>query len=402
MTSKRQKIFDHMAMRATREAAKAKKTLDDIEKKLADLEKKQKDDAEQARQQKKYEDFMKPKSYPIAQGGSSVAGGNGVAGGGGNTILPPGTFTYSAGRGGMGGSWGPPPSGYASKYTYKAASPPTPAKPAKPKVPYSGMAGFSESGAPEDWDMAVGEVYGYRWWKLTVPASVCGFQDSQATHGTLTSKGLVGANDQLWQPGKNEAVCTANRYITKTWDALIDGTEVPDKHLPPETRWACGCGFWAYFDKNLDVAYHFNSLRGDIPCRSYQGPAELAVFGVVKGTGRVIIGEKGFRSQYAEILGLALPPVVHKQLGYWLVAADYSYHRDDDEFIIGGGGGGGGVYRAFGRDDYWRVEHHASDSERKARLATVEAFLVDGYPAAKIFSDVESLVKYFPPDVNYS
>lgn len=401
MTNKWQKIFDHAVALwpaqirlETGDKDKAEKTLDDIEKKLADLEKKQKDDAEQARQQKKYEDFMKPKSYPIVLGGSSVAGGG--AGGGGNTILPPGTFTNA--------SWGPPPSGltrpkhtykHTYKYTYKAAPPP-----AKPKVPYSGMAGFSESGAPDDWDMAIGEVYGYRWWKLTVPASVCGFQDSQATHGTLTSKGLVGANDQLWQPGKNEAVCTANRYITKAWDALIDGTEVPDKHLPPETRTACGCGFWAYFDKNLNVAYHFNSLRGDIPCRSYQGPAELAVFGVVKGTGRVIIGEKGFRSQYAEILGLALPPVVHKQLGYWLVAADYSYHRDDDEFIIGGGGGG--VYRAFGHDDYWRVEHHASDSERKARLATVEAFLVDGYPAAKIFSDVESLVKYFPPDVNYS
>lgn len=279
----------------------------------------------------------------------------------------------------------------------------TPA-PAKPVVKSNGMDGFSEKGEPDEWDMAIGEVYGYRWWQISLPAHVAGFLGVDDV--PIESPGLVGQNGHLWQPGKHEAKCT--RSGGQSWEELIVGQIT---HMPPEARVACGCGFWAYFDPQLDVSSHFGNLNKDQP---YQigWTVQLAVFGVVKGTGRVIIGEKGFRSQYAEIVGLALPDFVKAQLGYYMVAGTYN----NGHYSFTHGNGSHSTFNAmrsqapasfslvrpnlYGNGALQVVD--ASKTEVLARCATIEALLHDGYPDVKLFSDTDALTKYFPPDKNYA
>lgn len=241
----------------------------------------------------------------------------------------------------------------------------------------SGMAGFSESGAPREWDLAVGEIYGYRWWQIKVPAELAGFT-GYGEDFRFTENPLTGANNQRWKPGRNEAVCTNAYSKLPTWSDLLAGTD-PCEHEPPEIRTACGCGFWAYFDKDLNVDSVISGLTGDNPQRSGT-TVRLPVFGVIRGTGRVIIGTKGFRSQYAEIVGLCVSDRAKSQLRWWLVPA-----LEETWF----GSSGAAVIR------------QASDSERLGRIAAIEAVLSVSYPGARIFCDQEALAKYFPPDKNY-
>lgn len=266
----------------------------------------------------------------------------------------------------------------------------------------TGMSGFSEKGEPGEWDMAVGEVYGYRWWKIAVPARFAGYMD-KSEHGVEVSPApLIGANSQPWKPGKNEAVCTAYRTSVPTWDDLLAGRARGIVHEPPEYRTACGCGFWAYFDKDLDVDRVLGGLAGKNP-NLMSGTVWLPVFGVVKGTGRVIIGTKGFRSQYAEIIGLCVSDRARQQLSWYIREEKPSrpeYYWNNN--IVRAMSGPPGWYTDRGYLSSSRdVIRQASDKERLYRIATVEALLSTAYPDARIFSDQAALVKYFPPDKNY-
>jgi hypothetical protein len=62
----------------------------------------------------------------------------------------------------------------------------------------------------------------------------------------------------------------------------------------PATGGRCGCGFWAYWDMAGLSANRFSTSGRGLP-----------VLGVIEGTGRVLLGEKGFRSQRARITALA-------------------------------------------------------------------------------------------------
>lgn len=422
--SKWQKIVDHVAMQIMRDAQvpparvaatdAAKDKLDDIKKQAADAQLaniKMQQDAMTAALKAK-DDLLKKltQTYPQPGYNSYHGGGGGggaygpsfgfnsgvVSGGNGSAGGSSGSSPAGTSGGGGGGLWGPPPSGSsAPTYTQAAIPPPPPASPVKKPIVSNGMNGFSEKGEPDEWDMAVGEVFGYRWWKLQVPKCAVGYID--AADVPITSTGLLGQNGYLWMPGKQEAKCTRSAYGSLSWDELID-QNAPAKHEPPEARVSCGCGFWAYFDKMLDVSQHFSNLNKEVPFDS-AGFIELPVFGVVKGSGRVIIGEKGFRSQYAEVVGLALPDIVTKQLGWFLSSSSPSNFGRDQR---------GNMYHAnwtaapasFGRQPV--AIQPCSSTETKARLATIEALLTDGYQCARVFSDTGALTKYFPPDKNYA
>lgn len=116
----------------------------------------------------------------------------------------------------------------------------------------SHMKGFTEAGPTEEWDTSLGTVQGYRSW-------------------TYNPDGyIVGSYKSEWLPnGKDlyEATCPHGH------------TEVPY----PDN---CGCGFWAYWKETT---------------------ASRMVKGVIEGSGRVVVGSKGFRSQFAKITHLSHP-----------------------------------------------------------------------------------------------
>lgn len=96
-----------------------------------------------------------------------------------------------------------------------------------------------------------GFLRGFRAWGL-------GFQFDQPT--------LVGAvqTSFAWQPGRNEANCPVGPFSSN--------------HSSPSPK--CACGFYARFDEEHGY---------------------IGVKGIVKVTGDIVLGTKGFRAQYAEI-----------------------------------------------------------------------------------------------------
>ncbi len=273
------------------------------------------------------------------------------------------------------------------------------------KIPVSGMSGFSEKGQPQDWDLAIGEVYGYRWWKIQIPARFAGYLEApEKTVGPNTVR-LIGANNQPWGAGVQEAKCTSTFRAAPSWTDLLDGRAEAITHEPPEIREACGCGFWAYFDQFLPVTTHFGDLGGGKPYRTYGDMVEIPVFGVVKGSGRTIIGEKGFRCQYAEIVGLALPEIAQTQLSWnttdWQIA-DTARNQVRNTTFYNAVMGGPGWYETDGRTATPQHTIPAPRDEVMGRVAFVEGLLSTVYPDAKIMSDDTALRAYFPPDRNYS
>lgn len=165
------------------------------------------------------------------------------------------------------------------------------------------------SGLP--FDLAVGEIYGLRVWRVD-------------TYGRLRARHVTTAKP--WRPGVNVAECNAERSVdithyyqgrrivsgtskyrgngsTEYLFTLDDGSQVSTTDMP-ESRYeprpphevpdeSCKCGFYAYTE--LD----HNELD--------YNPAERMVIGVVKGTGRTLLGSQGFRSEKAEIVALVSP-----------------------------------------------------------------------------------------------
>jgi hypothetical protein len=136
-----------------------------------------------------------------------------------------------------------------------------------------GFDGEAHLDPEDDFEFAVGEVIGLRWWTLVKPPRDCRPREADSKWPV---KALTGSYGGAWQSGRNEAVCL--RYGRPSADS--------EHKIPWEP---CGCGYWAYWDLQS------------------HGASEIRVCGVVKGTGRTLIGTKGFRSQYAEIIALHVP-----------------------------------------------------------------------------------------------
>lgn len=131
--------------------------------------------------------------------------------------------------------------------------------------------------------------------------------------------------DYLWSPGLNVAACARNQdnYAInasqidsgtngETFELSFRGSQKPAiewddvrkklilhvlsyQMLPdtPETRHQvaqldCSCGFYGYFDATAADTYH--------------RPGH--VYGVIKGYGRVTVGDRGFRAEKAELVAL--------------------------------------------------------------------------------------------------
>jgi hypothetical protein len=136
-------------------------------------------------------------------------------------------------------------------------------KPATPQREHrsTGDAGFTEAGVPDGYDTAAGSVIGYRSWKVTTAPD--------GHHARY----LVGAYAVMWP----HADSPGHRYTAKCGSRGCES--VPNED-------GCGCGFWAYWEPGHS---------------SYQ----LTVIGAIEGSGKVILGEDGFRCQHAVIRGFA-------------------------------------------------------------------------------------------------
>lgn len=134
-------------------------------------------------------------------------------------------------------------------------------------------------------DFAVGEVYGLRMWRMD--------------HlGRLRARNWH--NAEPWRPGVNVAKCVPKQdedYLSSFMRAA--GMASPPKEKPKPTHDVpsenCTCGFYAYTDDRHaeTVSYHRNG--------------DPVILGIVKGSGRTLIGTQGFRCEKAEIVALRDP-----------------------------------------------------------------------------------------------
>jgi hypothetical protein len=269
------------------------------------------------------------------------------------------------------------------------------------------MSGFSEQGDIPNWDFSFGSVTGYRWWWWHVPPKFAGYLDDEWVTGGDTYSYLIGANRGEWTPGKIEAECRRSGYAA--FGTSVDASGLNVDHRSPEPN--CGCGFWAYFRQDLsmrDVLYQYPSpvitnepYIGNVPT------VKVPVLGVVEGSGRVIIGEKGFRSQYAQLRAVCLPEEAILAIKYWARKSDiqeYAYFTEDDfasndrfrdAIRRGDQYLGGQVVGGYSLRD-------ASDSEILTRLSVAEEVLNELYPGVKVCPDRASMMKQFPKDENYA
>jgi len=261
--------------------------------------------------------------------GSSAAGGSGYASGGGGSGYASGGIV--AGGGGAGGS-----------YSVTGRMPASSARLAPPGAG-RGMPGFADES--RDFDLAIGTVTGYRWWALAGPDFS---RDPLGADEHWPPALLTGATGKSWEAGVNEAHCN---YV--------------DAHEPPvevdEYGNGCGCGFWAYWvpqSHSLD-----------------RNPYALPVVGVIEGSGRTLIGPKGFRSQQARIAALHLP-----------------FRLEPDRFVYGG-------YR---RDTLTEAELTVAMDGAHAWMAVIEARLEQMYPGVQIFSELPAMLAAFPADPEYT
>jgi hypothetical protein len=121
--------------------------------------------------------------------------------------------------------------------------------------------------------LVAGTASGYRWWTMRAPQ--LHLDPSEA--GAGWEPGMLRGQKDFWQPGVNQARCMALG-------------ETHDPALIPED--SCACGYWAYWE----IQQHDLGMAGTLP-----------VVGVVRASGQVIMGPRGFRAQKAEITALHLP-----------------------------------------------------------------------------------------------
>jgi hypothetical protein len=298
----------------------------------------------------------------------SCSSGSGGAGGAGASA---GTYTYSAGGGGGATTFTPP----------------------------SWQPGGGNTPLPER-GTAAGYVIGYRWWTLAAPD----LNRSPATADQDWPPGLLRGMYDTWQPGVNHAVCKSSAQ---------------KNHAPGDVPVVGDyCGFWAYWlmqPHDIGVA-----------------PDKLPVCGVIRGYGRTIIAEHGFRCAKARIIALHVPitivPVSYAHPDP--AAAGSTAHHQDLAGSLARAGFTGRVinYGAPSYDDIvddaairalarqraeqdgqrcW--ESRQAELELAARaqdaaqawLAVISDRLEQTYPGARVFEDRDAMLACFPPDPVY-
>lgn len=129
-------------------------------------------------------------------------------------------------------------------------------------------------------DLAVGEVYGMRMWRMD-------------KYGRLYARNWKGT----WRPGVNVAKCIKREWVRSGPYVVSTGDfTFRENHEHPAPSESCSCGFYAYTDSFHAETQPFTESNG-----------EEVILGIIKGTGRTLIGTQGFRCEKAEIVALRDP-----------------------------------------------------------------------------------------------
>jgi hypothetical protein len=122
-------------------------------------------------------------------------------------------------------------------------------------------------------ELVAGTALGFRWWTMKAPQLYRNPADAAAGWEPSLLRGVK----DYWEPGVNLAKCMAV------------GVEHSFGEIPHD---ACACGYWAYWE----IQPHDMGAASSLP-----------VVGVVRASGQVTLGPRGFRAQKAEIIALHLP-----------------------------------------------------------------------------------------------
>lgn len=127
--------------------------------------------------------------------------------------------------------------------------------------------------------LVAGSIIGFRLWRVEM---------------SQRNRLLAMTSDFVWRGRHNTALCLRHKSFWGGSVIVSDHTNGHTTHPAPQEH--CTCGLYARhnpFDMNDVVSYAMRSTH---------------VIGIVKATGKVINGERGFRSEKMEIIGLAPSP----------------------------------------------------------------------------------------------
>jgi hypothetical protein len=300
-------------------------------------------------------------NMPFAPGG--IVSTNGGAGGS--------TGSAGAGAGGGGGGGGSSGITVSGSGLVSPLSRPLSFAPSRSRPPRPGNAGIEgyDGARASEFEFAAGYVRGLRMWSFPVITALNSALASDLTPSAELLRppgaslpllaGMTGRGS--WHPGVNEAQC-AN-----------DSAHAPPVEYDEKKGAECGCGFWAYW--NIKDAPDWTSNV-------------MPVAGVIKGTGRVLIGEKGFRCQKAAIVALAPAITIVSGHGYGKDAFGNSYP--------------GGITRdpqGYGYIDAGQRDREMADARTRADawMAVIMDMLGGLYPDARVFATVRGMTACVPP-----
>jgi hypothetical protein len=122
--------------------------------------------------------------------------------------------------------------------------------------------------------MAIGMIKGFRKWSILLPK-----MDGVEPEVLKGSYGKNFLDHEAGADGRRKATCHQS------------GSKHPPEEVPADN--GCGCGWWAYWAPEEAQKHGGNG-----------GAGAIDVTIGVEGTGRVVIGQKGFRSQYVKVTGI--------------------------------------------------------------------------------------------------
>lgn len=138
--------------------------------------------------------------------------------------------------------------------------------------PVPGAAGTRVAPGGYVGELLIGEVFGFRVWSA--------FQEPERQGVLLPAFYPV---PYPWARENNRALCAAGA-----------------DHPAPDAR--CSCGFWGVYNPAQVIPACYDRAVES------PGPLSFGVPGLVKGWGRVVIGDRGWRAQYAKPVALLRPP----------------------------------------------------------------------------------------------
>ncbi len=282
--------------------------------------------------------------------GPTVTGGGGAGGGGGYS---PGLSGPGSPGGTVTGGGGYAPGGVISSLGASFAPLSSFARPAARKFPApgQGMTGFAGAGELDfEPEFTMKPVRGLRQWTLKMPDLRNDPHQADSERGGWSREPLTGVTGWAWPDGMTEALCGNGHDHIPPVEALPDGKRD-------------GCGFWAYWSL-AELAGHGSS-----------GSQGRPVLGIIEGYGRVLLGERGFRSQRAKIIALAPAFTVRSEVTLLSPEIYGEKQRDRTE------------------EARQRGQQHAD-----AWMAVIQDRLGQLYPSARVFATTGGMLASVPPD----